>query len=221
MMIVLLLLGTCVSLGLSDDSYIEYGKTYRLKLHRDAHSLQYRPKYNPNVTISWKLHEKRGEGRYYGMLWGFYELRNLTQENSGCYTLRDKDQKLLSTKTIEVIANRRSYERHPGESLSFTFDLEPNSCNIYFFSKRDLKRKGVETELVRQGRLQRNGLDEVNCIGYQLSKLCGILIKNLQMSCGGRFEVRDHNGNKALVVSLKMNRRVEKPSGGKKYTMLF
>ena len=125
-------------------------------------------------------------------------------------------QKILSGESLQYFlscassfpANTRSYERSPGERLDLTFDLEPNSCNIYFFPGSDLKLKALETEIVRQGRLERKDLNEVNCGGFQLSKPCGILIESLQSSCGGRFEVRDQNGNKALVASLKMKRRV-------------
>ena len=93
------------------------------------------------------------------------------------------------------------------QEFDFTFDLKPNSCNIYFIPESDLNLKGLETEIVRQGRLEKKGSDEVNCVGFQLSEPCGILIESLQSSCGGRFEVRDQNGNMALVVSLEMKRK--------------
>ncbi|XP_067455237.1 uncharacterized protein [Thunnus thynnus] len=226
MMIVLLLLNACVCLGLADDRYVreQYGKTYRWMLHGDTRSLEFTPKDNSEVTVLWTRHVERGTDPKFpptshktrkgivGVQWGviccYYEQSYLTQEDSGLYTMRDKDKKLLHTVTIEVIANTRSYKRSPGESLSFTFDLKPNSCNIYFIPESDLKLKRFESEIVRQGRLERKGSDEVDCVGFQLSKPCGILIESLQMSCGGRFEVRDQSDNKALVVSLEMKRRV-------------
>lgn len=62
------------------------------------------------------------------------------------------------------------------------------------------------TEIVRQGRLK-EGLDERDCTFFHLLKPCGILNDDLKMSCSGRFEVRDQNGNNALVVLLEMERK--------------
>lgn len=98
-------------------------------------------------------------------------------------------------------ATTRSYTRSPGESLNFTFDLEPKSCNIYFFPVNDFKR-----EIVHSGTLKWD-LDDLDCAGFELLKPCGILNKVLTVSCSGRFEVSDRNGDKALVVELEMERK--------------
>ncbi|XP_042274149.1 uncharacterized protein LOC121901432 [Thunnus maccoyii] len=232
MMIVLLLLSACVCLGLADDSYVEeqYGKTYRWMLHRDTRSLEFTPKDNSEAIVLWTRHVERGMkplkrivDLHWGVAYYYYEQSYLTQEDSGLYTMRDKDKKLLHNVTIEVIANKRSYERSPGESFNFTFDLKPNSCNIYFIPESHLNLKGFETEIVRQGRQERKGSDEVKCVGFQLSEPCGILIERLQSSCGGRFEVKDHSDNMALVVSLKMksNTRSYERSPGERLDFTF
>lgn len=101
---------------------------------------------------------------------------------------------------------KQFYTLNPGEKLSFTFDLESKSCNIYFLPKSDHEQKDFKTEIVRQGRLQ-EGLDKLDCAGFELLKPCGILNEDLQMSCNGRIEVRDQNDDKALVVVLEMERK--------------
>ncbi|XP_044220679.1 uncharacterized protein LOC122991109 isoform X2 [Thunnus albacares] len=216
MMIVLLLLSACVCLGLADYHYAEkqYGKTFRWMIPEDTRSLEFAPKDNSKATVLWTLHVEKGWDAPFSVLghkppkgtvglhWGYLELSYLTQEDSGLYTMRDNDKKLLRTVSLEVVANTMSYELSARESLDFTFDLEPNSCNIYFIPESDLKLKRFGTKIVRQGRLERK--DSFYCSGFQLSKPCGILIKSLQSSCGGRFEVRDQNDNKALVVSLEV-----------------
>ena len=43
-----------------------------------------------------------------------------------------------------------------------------------------------------------------DCIGFELIKPCGILKEDLQMSCQGRYEIRDQDGDTALVMILEM-----------------
>ncbi|XP_067455248.1 uncharacterized protein [Thunnus thynnus] len=227
MMRVLLLLSACVCLGLADGRYVEeqYGKMFRWMIPEDTRSLEFTPKGNSEVTVLWTRHVKKGMDPAFSALdhkplkgkvdlfWGFiccyYELSYLTLEDSGLYTMRDKDKKLLLNVTIEVIANTRSYELSPGQRLGVTFDLTWDSCNIYFIPESDPNVKGFETEIVRQGRLERKELDKVNCGGFQLSQPCGILIERFQSSCVGRFEVRDQNDITIFVASLEVKHRVD------------
>lgn len=87
----------------------------------------------------------------------------------------------------------------PGETLKFTFNLDPDSCNIYFLPESGRS----ETEIVRNGRLQYN-LHQFECVGFALLKPCGISNGNLEQPCSGRYEIRDQNGNRAFVMSLEM-----------------
>ena len=89
-----------------------------------------------------------------------------------------------------------------GEQLSFSFDLAPNSCNIYFFPEGGDR----ETQIVRHGRLL--GSNQHGCAGSQLLKPCGFLNEAVQVSCAGHFEVRDHNDDTALRVSLEIKREI-------------
>lgn len=82
--------------------------------------------------------------------------------------------------------------------MNVTFDLEPHSCNIYFFPGENSK-----TAIVLKGRLQHD-LKQVDCVGFELLKPCGIIHRAIQKTCSGRFEVRDDNDDKALVVFLEM-----------------
>ncbi|XP_038555218.1 uncharacterized protein LOC119888634 isoform X1 [Micropterus salmoides] len=205
MMILLLLLGAFVCTGFSyyEDTYeCDYGETFSILLLRNAQSIEFKPKHNSNVTILWRHDNPQAiEDRRHTVIGAYYAIFNVTQKDSGRYIMRDKDQKILSTKIFEVVANTKAYSRNPGGSLHFIFHLEPNSCNIYFFPESDHEMGG--TEIVRQGRLK-EGLDERDCTFFHLLKPCGILNDDLKMSCSGRFEVRDQNGNNALVVLLEM-----------------
>ncbi len=93
-----------------------------------------------------------------------------------------------------------SYVKNHGETLAFTFNLAPDSCNIYFYPEN--QHQVEETKLVSRGRLQY--LDHLDCDAFDLVRPCGIRNDNLQMACSGRFEFRDSNGNVALEVSLEM-----------------
>ncbi|KAM4555334.1 uncharacterized protein PAE49_014430 [Odontesthes bonariensis] len=95
-------------------------------------------------------------------------------------------------------ANTRTFILTSGEELSFTFDLAPNSCNIYFFPEGGDR----ETQIVRHGRLLSS--NQPGCAESQLLEPCGILNEAVQMSCAGYFEVRDQNDDTALRVSLEM-----------------
>ncbi|XP_070819027.1 uncharacterized protein [Chaetodon trifascialis] len=200
MMRVLLFLVCCFCVGLSYDEE-EYGSTLRLVMLRKAHFIEFTQKHNSTMRILWQrdfpLDRRDSRQKVIGF---FYMLSNLTQEDSGHYVVRDSNRTPLSTKTIEVVATSRSYTRSPGESLTVTFDLEPHSCNIFFYPKGSYE----ETEIVLQGRLQTYSYGQ-DCRGFVHLKPCGILNEDLKLSCQGRFEVRDSNGNTALVVSLEMD----------------
>ncbi|XP_070769568.1 uncharacterized protein [Enoplosus armatus] len=202
MMIVLLLLSACVCLGLSYEEY-EYGNTYRIRLHRKAQSFEFNPKYSSDVTILWKRDDPvTKEDSRRQVMGSHYVIFNVTQKDSGHYIMRDKDQNALAVKIIEVTETTKTYSRSAGDSFNFTFYwLEPNSCNIYFFPEDD--HDMGETEIVRRGRLQ-PGVDYLDCAYFDLVKPCGISNKGIKTSCSGRFEVRDQNDNKALVVLLEV-----------------
>ncbi|XP_042349275.1 uncharacterized protein LOC121948078 isoform X2 [Plectropomus leopardus] len=213
-MLALLLLGVFVCIGFSHGNYQLYGRTHRLVLPIPTRSIEFTPMDGSGVTVVWKWGDSlfsKDKRREMGGI--FYEIHNVTQRDSGRYVMRDRDLNELSTQTLEVKANTRTYERTPGERLRITFDLEPRSCNIYFFPKSDHQESTID--IVREGQLQR-GLDEYNCRGFDLLKPCGISNEDLQMSCSGRFEVRDGNSDTALEVSLEMRstiRTYERKSG--------
>lgn len=64
----------------------------------------------------------------------------------------------------------------------------------------------LENKIIRGGVLQGDS-DELYCKGFDFLHPCGISNKVLQISCDGRYEIRDQNDNTALVVSLDMNRK--------------
>ncbi|XP_070818904.1 uncharacterized protein [Chaetodon trifascialis] len=200
MMRVLLFLVACFCVGLSNVEK-EYGSTLRLLMLSSSHFIEFTQLHSSTMRILWQRDfplDRRDSRQKVTDI--YYVLSNLTQEDSGRYVVRDSNRMPLSTKTIEVVATSRSYTRSPGESLRVTFDLEPHSCNIFFYPESSYE----ETEIVLQGRLQTYSYGQ-DCRGFVNLKPCGILNEDLKLSCRGRFEVRDSNGNTALVVSLEMD----------------
>ncbi|XP_034398811.1 uncharacterized protein LOC117737179 [Cyclopterus lumpus] len=206
MILLLLLLGAFVCTGfLFDKDHGEYGATHHIRMSKTPDFVEFSPKYNSNVTTLWK----RGDrvvifDRKYIMTGAYFTIYRLTQKDSGRYIMRDTDLKELSSYTLEVTARTRASREKPGGSFRVTFNLEPNSCNIYFFPENVRQPRNLNG-IVRQGRLQ-GGLDELDCVGFGRLEPCGISNKALQMSCNGRYEIRDENNNTALVVSLEMEK---------------
>ncbi|XP_026185401.1 uncharacterized protein LOC113143987 [Mastacembelus armatus] len=210
-MLLLLLMGASFGVGLSYDSYneLDYGTTYKMLLHRNAQYIAFRPEYDSNAVILWERNNPSASDNSRQKVMGsYYVISNLTQRDSGHYIIRDSAQNILSTRTIVVVASTKSDAVSTGKEFSFTFDLEPKFCNIYFFPKSDSE---VRNDIVHQGRLQKS-LDESDCSGFELLKPCGISNKAIQRSCSGHFEVRDQNGDKALVVMLHVETKHYDPS---------
>ncbi|XP_041846961.1 uncharacterized protein LOC121643557 [Melanotaenia boesemani] len=201
MMVIILLplFSACVSVGLSSDTFREeYGNKYKIRVLIWVHSIEFVPKYSTETSVLWKRDNPEASKDTRRKMEGYYYvIYNVTQKDSGRYILRNSDETTFSTKTVEVVANTRTISLMSGEQLAFSFDLEPNSCNIYFFPEFD-----HEIQIVRQGVLLLDS-DQSGCVGFKLLKPCWISNKAAQMSCAGRFEVRDHD-DKALTVLLEM-----------------
>ncbi|XP_072251904.1 uncharacterized protein [Leuresthes tenuis] len=201
MMLRLFFLSACVCVGLSYDTYaeVEYGNRHRMRVQRTVRLIEFVPTHSSNSTILWKQDDpEASEAARRRMVGRYYMINNVTQRDSGQYILRDRGWTPLSTKTVEVVANTRTLSLTPGEQLRFTFDLPPNSCNIYFFPEGGDR----ETQIVRHGRLLDS--NQRGCAGSQLLKPCGILNEAVQESCAGHFEIRDNNDDTALRVSLEI-----------------
>lgn len=95
----------------------------------------------------------------------------------------------------------RHHEFQTGDSFRINYNLDPKSCNIYFFP--DNNDESRVSELVRNGRVQSYWYT-TDCEGFELVGPCEIQNTALQMSCSGRLEFRDAQGNKALVASVAM-----------------
>ncbi|XP_041653375.1 uncharacterized protein LOC121516255 isoform X2 [Cheilinus undulatus] len=90
--------------------------------------------------------------------------------------------------------------RTVGEFFSMNFDLESQSCNIYFIPSDNMYTK---ISLVKRGRLQDAFYDH-DCTGFELLYPCGITNDYLHMSCKGRYEIRDENNDLAVEEVLDM-----------------
>lgn len=88
-----------------EDTYeCDYGETFSILLLRNAQSIEFKPKHNSNVTILWRHDNPQAiEDRRHTVIGAYYAIFNVTQKDSGRYIMRDKDQKILSTKIFEVV----------------------------------------------------------------------------------------------------------------------
>ncbi|XP_075959985.1 uncharacterized protein LOC142963156 isoform X2 [Anarhichas minor] len=207
MVVLLLLMVAFVCMGLSHGSHEEkyYGDTIYIRLLRKPDFVEFSPNDNSNVTILWKQGDRSVTlDKKFKMTASYFRISHLTQKDSGHYIMRDKDLKEISNYTLEVKATTLIYYRKPGDHFTFTYRLEPNSCNIYFFPESDRQPRKLKNTIVHQGKLQ-GGLDDSGCTGFGLLEPCGISNKVHQMSCSGRYEIRDQNDNTAFVVSLEVS----------------
>ncbi|KAK9518034.1 hypothetical protein VZT92_023362 [Zoarces viviparus] len=207
MMVVLLLLVAFVCMGLSHCRHEEkyYGDSHYVRLLRKPDFVEFSPDDNSNVTILWKQGDRSVTlDNKFQIMATYFRISHLTQRDSGRYTMRDKDLKEMSNFTLEVKAFAKGYYRKPGDRFAFSYRLEPNSCNIYFFPESDRQPRKLKNTIVHQGKLQ-GGLNESDCTGFDLLDPCGISNKVHQMSCSGRYEIRDQNDNPAIVVSLEVS----------------
>lgn len=92
-----------LSLGLSNDYYKDYGETQTFWLPRRTHSIEFIPKDKSNVTVLWKQGDSPiSKDRKFLKTVLDFQLYDLTQKDSGRYIIRDKDQKELATRVLEV-----------------------------------------------------------------------------------------------------------------------
>uniref|UniRef100_A0A0F8BN76 Immunoglobulin V-set domain-containing protein n=1 Tax=Larimichthys crocea TaxID=215358 RepID=A0A0F8BN76_LARCR len=179
----------------------EYGQEFKIVLLSVAHYIEFNHMDSSDQTlIVWKRDDPPAREDSRRKVVGIYfVIKNLTQLDSGLYTVRGKKGRKISTKSLVVSEIRRTFIRGVRGKLRVGFDLEPNSCNIYFFPEK----KHTPATVARRGKL----LETLYCPGLMLLWPCELENNNLDMSCSGRFEFRDLNDNKALVVTLKMKRK--------------
>ncbi|KAM8909782.1 uncharacterized protein AB9W97_006470 isoform 2-T2 [Spinachia spinachia] len=122
---------------------------------------------------------------------------------NGSFEIRDENDNTALAVSLEMKRITRTVTRTPGYNFNFTFNLGPNSCNIYFLPGGEDVQRDSAINLVYRGLLQ-EGLEDTGCNGFELLRPCGILNTAPQMSCNGSYEVRDQNDNTAIVVSLEM-----------------
>ncbi|KAG8004060.1 hypothetical protein GBF38_008142, partial [Nibea albiflora] len=172
----------------------EYGAEFKIPLQSKAQYIEFEHMDSFHTVTVWERGDppdsrRKVEGYY-------YVIKQVTQLDSGLYEVKDKRGIILYSKSLKVHEKKMTLERSIGEDFTASFDLEPNSCNIYFFPEEDDEEHTVARRGVH--------LETHYCQGLTLFEPCGLENNDLEMSCSGRFEFRDLNGNKALVVTLIM-----------------
>ncbi|XP_029020420.1 uncharacterized protein LOC114863999 [Betta splendens] len=202
-MIVLLLLGAFVSVGLADVVEEKYGATCIMDLPTDTYSIEFESFRTWRPKVLWKRDDPSySQDSRLQVTPSSFTIRQVTQRDSGLYVMKDKYKHELKRRTLKVKENMETYELGSGEQLRFSFDLEPNVCNIYFIPKTKSEDRGLKIVIVDQGKLQ-TYLEKLNCSGFELLRPCGILMRDPQMSCEGYFEIRDGRSDKVLEVELR------------------
>ncbi|KAM9741059.1 uncharacterized protein ACNS7B_012297 isoform 2-T2 [Menidia menidia] len=200
-MFLVLLVSACIGSGLADidRDQVNYGNRYKIRIQSFIHVIDFLQKDGNDTITIWKRDDPEGtEDPRRGMRGNSFTIENVTQRDSGRYILRNSKSRFISVRIVDVVANTQRVSLEEDQEFSFKFELEPKSCNIYFFPKGLYK-----IEMVRHGRLD-SYADLRGCRGFQLLKPCGILNNIIQTACAGRFEIRDHNDDPALIVSVEI-----------------
>lgn len=96
-----------------------------------------------------------------------------------------------------VPENTKYLKRKSGSSVWMSFRLDPESCNVYFFSES----KNSMIKMVNSGTVT-GDVYYSGCSYMELKEPCDISVTYVKTTCKGRFEFRDQNDNTALVVTL-------------------
>nr|XP_020500999.1 uncharacterized protein LOC109992645 isoform X2 [Labrus bergylta] len=202
-MIVVFMLWSFFAMGFSQDE-VEYGDTYRIRLPRKTESVGFIRSNISHVTILWNRDEpSTSYNSRQKVIGSYFFLEKVTRNDSGTYIMKDKDQKVISSRTLEVTVIKRYNTKVVGRYFDLTFNVEPDSCNIYF-----IRDGGYETQVVRKGKLLEH-FDDQNCDGLDFLYPCGIYKNYIQLSCNGRFEVRDKHGDLAIVETVEVEGKEE------------
>ncbi|XP_056900117.1 uncharacterized protein LOC130531933 isoform X1 [Takifugu flavidus] len=198
MSLLFFLLASFSCLGYSLDIQKEYGEWSRFMMSREATSLEFRHKNKSDTVVLWnRTNRTITQSSRRKIIGNFYLMYDLTQEDNGEYITRDKNGLVLDTFNIVVIENTRFYKRESGKSIRMSFNLDPQFCNIYFFSESKMSM----TKMVQNGTLT-GDVYYSGCSYIELKQPCAIYNSYLESTCKGQFEFRDQNNNKALVVTL-------------------
>ncbi|XP_056900118.1 uncharacterized protein LOC130531933 isoform X2 [Takifugu flavidus] len=136
MSLLFFLLASFSCLGYSLDIQKEYGEWSRFMMSREATSLEFRHKNKSDTVVLWnRTNRTITQSSRRKIIGNFYLMYDLTQEDNGEYITRDKNGLVLDTFNIVVIENTRFYKRESGKSIRMSFNLDPQFCNIYFFSE--------------------------------------------------------------------------------------
>lgn len=75
-----------------------------MRLHRKAESIEFTPMYNSYAIVLWRRNDfSISEDHRRKVMGTFYVIYNLTQEDSGRYIMRDRNQLPLYVRTIKVV----------------------------------------------------------------------------------------------------------------------
>ncbi|CAB1432771.1 unnamed protein product [Pleuronectes platessa] len=197
----LLLLLRAASVDAEESYEKRYGETVTFRMRTHTLSLKFIPYHTFESVIFWKPDDPSvpvdSRRSVFG---GYLEIKNLTQKDNGIYEMIGKNERVLKTWSLQVIAQYKDLDLKAGEELSFTYPLD--NCNIHFFPKKweYYERRTYDIQLVRNG----TTLDtNFFCNDFEFVKPCGLKME-IQEPCYGYFEVRNQFGGVALNVTVDL-----------------
>ncbi|CAJ1058537.1 uncharacterized protein LOC121516255 isoform X1 [Xyrichtys novacula] len=199
-MLVLLFLSVWVPFGFSYEE-LYYGDTFRTWVSSGIQTIELTNNRNPTAKVVWNRDDPSAGGED-GRLWmdgSYFVIDRITQRDSGRYSLRDKDHILQRYKILEVIPRQQSETRNPGDYFSIDFDVEPDSCNVYYTSNF---LEADDTNIVRRGRIVTYYAG--GCSGFEAQYSCRLVHYDLPKACSGVYVVRDKEDNQVMELSLAM-----------------
>lgn len=121
-------------------------------------------------------------------------------KNAGCGEC-DLQWKIFNFFFSSFPALTLSYDVALNGKFNYSFNLDPNNCNIYFIQIKD-GEEWSEINVVYKGRLQSSRSRGWICGELTLIDPCHISIQDFELSCNGRYKVKDLKNN--LVYSVEL-----------------
>ncbi|XP_061901958.1 wu:fc21g02 isoform X2 [Entelurus aequoreus] len=169
-----------------------YHGMYRIEILSSVHILEFTPIGKPDqTTILWNRTDPKGRQAVRGQFKNnYWEISDLTQDDSGYYNLRRKSYGLLSRKKLAVTEQSRSHEPKEGATCFIQYPSSFVPWDVTFTPSRE----GDDKDLMVAGNWE---------FKYRLHPdSYGLEIFPVESKDSGLYEFRDKDGHLGLSASL-------------------
>ncbi|XP_034037616.1 uncharacterized protein LOC117520378 isoform X3 [Thalassophryne amazonica] len=188
----------------SEEILKTYGEDLYYDISRQSEFLEFTPTRSldqPKVLWNQTSTQSRKTDRVW-VRFNSWEMIKLSQADNGYYNFRRKDNTLLSRIKLTVREKIENFILMEEDSLTITLPLECTSCTMSYSRRGDtdtlvvMKAGHVVQDGPFKERIWMHGSDQIE-------------IESLKTTDSGQFEVRDQDGNLALLLELNVRSRVE------------